>query len=185
MISRSSLSNSGGTLCFDVCIVVQSLIYGSAPPLPEAGQPWQPVPAHSHHHHQHVSRRTRRGFLAGGGVGQAGELDLEAAPLLSDEGDSQQQQRVGLSPKRTRSTSTGGVRGPSLVGRSASRVRINVNGGEDLLGLKFGEVGDQGGEPGVEGLPPVSGGGEGRMRTSSIVGRIDEAGESGIVLGSG
>ena len=53
---RSYLLGSGGTLIFDLTIMVQSIIYGSAPPIDERDQEDYIEPPH-HHHRSRSSRR--------------------------------------------------------------------------------------------------------------------------------
>jgi hypothetical protein len=57
-IVDSYLLGSGGTLVFDLTIMIQSLIYGSAPPIDERDQEDYIEPQQQHHHHR--SRSSRR-----------------------------------------------------------------------------------------------------------------------------
>jgi hypothetical protein len=56
VIDNSYLLGSGGTLVFDLTIMIQSLIYGSAPPIDERDQEdyIEPQP---HHHRSRSSRQ--------------------------------------------------------------------------------------------------------------------------------
>ena len=51
------LLGSGGTLVFDLTIMIQSLIYGSAPPIDERDQEDYIEPQQHHHHRSRSSRR--------------------------------------------------------------------------------------------------------------------------------
>lgn len=57
VIVDSYLLGSGGTLVFDLTIMIQSLIYGSAPPLDERDQEDYIEPQQHHHHRSRSSRR--------------------------------------------------------------------------------------------------------------------------------
>jgi hypothetical protein len=192
-LSFFPLTPSGGTLCFDICIVTQALIYGGAKPLPEdAARPWHPSHGHRHRSHTHTSGRHR-----------AEPTDLESAPLLNGsayEGTSSGTVSAGgPGGKRQRSTSTGGfgAASGSRLGLARSRSRLRVAGADDTLGLRLGGDSDVGGGGGggggesagppanvgqgapVDGLPPST---RERLRTVSGVGVIHEDSESGIVL---
>jgi hypothetical protein len=58
IIVDSYLLGSGGTLVFDLTIMIQSLVYGSAPPIDERDQEDYIEPQQQHHHHR--SRSSRR-----------------------------------------------------------------------------------------------------------------------------
>ena len=186
------MHRSGGTLCFDICIVTQALVYGGSKPVPEdAARPWHPSHGHRHRSHTHTSGRHR-----------AEPTDLESAPLLygsAHEGASSGTVSAGgPGSKRQRSTSTGGFGAPSgpRLGLARSRSRLRVAGADDALGLKLGGDSDNGGGGGnADGAGlPVSGTGQGapfdglppstreRLRTVSGVGVIPEDSEAGLLL---
>lgn len=178
--------DSGGTLCFDVCIVIQSLIYGGAKPLPpDASQPWHPsTHSHRHHHHHHGHRHAHGRY-------RAEPTDVEAAPLLDASFDGTAtsgtiSSSTGAGSKRQRSTSTGALaNGAPRRALTRSRSRVRVAGADDSLGLRLaggggggGDSDSDGGGGGFDGLPPA----RDRLRTASGVGVIHEDSESGLTL---
>lgn len=58
--TRRYLLGSGGTLVFDLTIMIQSFVYGSAPPIDERDQEDYIEPHHHHHRSQSSRRHSKR-----------------------------------------------------------------------------------------------------------------------------
>ncbi|CED82935.1 Predicted membrane protein [Phaffia rhodozyma] len=79
------LVGSGGTLIFDVTIMIQAIIYGSAPPLPDTPPPWARKPSTTSHRRAIIPYGHAHGYSSHSrGHSNVPNDEMENAPLLHE-----------------------------------------------------------------------------------------------------